>query len=72
MLLITKVVSYFPMIHGNFQVIEFKTVSMIERREPQKKGNAFLKVCLQKLLKTHVEKMSAFWFEQKLLKTKES
>jgi len=35
-----------------------------------KKGDSILKVCLQKLLKTHVEKMSFLGSEQKLLKNK--
>jgi len=36
----------------------------------EEKGESILKVCLQKLLKTHVEKMSLFRNEQKLLKNK--
>jgi len=36
----------------------------------RKKGDSILKVCLQKLLKTHVEKMSFLESEQKLLKNK--
>jgi hypothetical protein len=36
----------------------------------RKKGDSILKVRLQKLLKTHIEKMSLFGSEQKLLKNK--
>jgi hypothetical protein len=36
---------------------------------PPKKGEEKIKDSLQKLLKTHLEKMSAFGSEQKLLKT---
>ncbi len=36
-----------------------------------KKGGLIFEVSLQKLLKTHVEKMSTFWSEQKLLKTEQ-
>jgi hypothetical protein len=40
------------------------------RRVPtSKKGAQKFEVSLQKLLKTHIEKMSAFGSEQKLLKT---
>ena len=36
----------------------------------RKKGDSILKVRLQKLLKTHIEKMSLLGSEQKLLKNK--
>jgi hypothetical protein len=56
----------------SLHVIENERVIFCGRRGAKKKGDANIEVCLQKLLKTHVEKMSVFEAEQKLLKTKES
>jgi len=57
-----------PKFRIGFQVIEIKQVDFLLRRLWAKKGGLNLKVSLQKLLKTHVEKMSTFGPEQKLLK----
>jgi hypothetical protein len=56
----------------SLQAIENEVVIFCDRRSAEKKGDANIEVCLQKLLKTHVEKMSVFESKQKLLKTKES
>ena len=53
----------------DFQLIENKPHKFSLRRLSGKKGGLNLKVCLQKLMKTHIEKMSTFGPEQKLLKT---
>ena len=70
MLMIINALSVMPKFRIGFQVIEIKQVNFSLRRSRGKKGGSILKVCLQKLLKTHVEKMSTFRPEQKLLKTK--
>jgi len=51
------------------QVIEIKQVNFSLPFWREKKRGLNLKVSLQKLLKTHVEKMSASGSEQKLQKT---
>ena len=70
--MIIKGLTRFRMNRHSLQVIENESVIFCDRRGAEKKGDANIEVCLQKLLKTHVEKMSAFESEQKLLKTKES
>ena len=70
MLMIIKALSVMPRFHVGCQVTETKQVNFSLRRSRERKRGLILKVCLQKLLKTHVEKMSTFRPEQKLLKTK--
>ena len=70
MLMINKWVSSFSLIGLNRQVIEIKWVGRSSWNGRGKKGNSILEVCLQKLLKTHVEIMSDFSLVQKLLKRK--
>ena len=70
MLMIIKVLSVMARFWIGFQVIEIKQVNFCLATVARKKGGLNLKVSLQKLLKTNVEKMSAFGPEQKLLKTK--
>ena len=70
-LMIIKVVSGIARESGNRQVYEIKRVSpMSVESLPLKKKGAKIKESLQKLLKTHIEKMSSFGSVQKLLKTK--
>ena len=52
------------------KLLRLNELSFDGRRAARKKRGAKIKDSLQKLLKTHVEKMSAFGSEQKLLKTK--
>ena len=70
MLMIIKTLRVMPNFRTGFQVIEIKQVNFYLRRSREKKRGSNLKVSLQKLLKTHVEKMSTFGSVQKLLKTK--
>jgi hypothetical protein len=56
------------MIPLKFQVTGFKQVSWVALDGAAKKGNLKMKVSLQKLLKTNVERMSASRLVQKLLK----
>ena len=51
------------------QVIEIKQVNFCLGRLREKKWGSILKVSLQKLMKTHIEKMSTFVPVQKLMKT---
>jgi len=67
MLMINKGVSGFYENEASVQVIESKSVKFSGSIRVEKKGDRFLGVCLQKLLKTHVEKMSVFVLVQKLL-----
>ena len=69
MLMIIKALSVNAEVRIGFQVIEIKQVNFCLRRSREKKRGSNLKVSLQKLLKTHVEKMSTFGPVQKLLKT---
>ena len=48
-------------------MIENRTVICLAASEVQKKRDHFLKVCLQKLLKIHIEKMSDSSLLEKLL-----
>ena len=72
MLMIIKALRRYRMNRYFRQVVENAIVIFSGGRGAEKKGYANIEVCLQKLLKTHVEKMSVFESEQKLLKTKES
>jgi hypothetical protein len=58
-------------IRPDFQVIEITQINFSVCRSPGKKRGLNLRVSLQKLLKTHIERMSTFESEQKLLKTKQ-
>jgi hypothetical protein len=49
------------------QPFQNKAVNLVSAVECEKKGDLILKVCLQKLLKTHIEKMSVSEPEQKLM-----
>jgi hypothetical protein len=69
--MIIKALSDIPKTLIDSQVIEIKQVNFSLRGSREKKGGLNLEVSLQKLLKTHVEKMSAFGPEQKLLKTRQ-
>jgi hypothetical protein len=71
MLMIIKALIDLPLFRVESQVIEIKYVNFSMRRSRVKKRGSNLKVSLQKLLKTHVEKMSTFGSVQKLLKTKQ-
>jgi hypothetical protein len=71
MLMIIKAFSVMPRFWKGFQAIEIKQVKFCLQRSRGKKGGLNLKVSLQKLLKTHIEKMSTFEPEQKLLKTQQ-
>lgn len=57
------------MTRENHQVVEIKSFSGAGWRGAGKKGNQFLKVSEQKLLKTNVEKMSFLELPQKFMKT---
>jgi hypothetical protein len=69
--MIIKTLRVMPNFWAGFQVVEIKQVNFYLRRSREKKRGSNLKASLQKLLKTHVEKMSTFGSEQKLLKTKQ-
>ena len=71
MLMIIKALIDLPLFRVDSQVNEIKHVNFSTRRSRVKKRGSNLKLSLQKLLKTHVEKMSTFGPEQKLLKTKQ-
>jgi hypothetical protein len=67
--MIIKAISDMSKFHVGFQVIEIKQVNFSLRWPCEEKGGLNFGVSLQKLLKTHVEKMSTFGPEQMLLKT---
>jgi len=52
------------------QGIEIKQVISSDGRAGRKKRESILRVCLQKLLKTRIEKMSVLGAVQKLMKNK--
>ena len=59
------------MIRANLQTTENKLVAVIALKSCKKRGGAFLGFSVRKLLKTSIEKMSAFCFAKMLMKTNE-
>jgi hypothetical protein len=59
------------MIRANFQTIENKQVVAIALKGGQKKRGSYFGFSVHKLLKTSIEKMSAFCFAKMLMKTNE-
>jgi hypothetical protein len=68
--MIINALSYIPEIPIGLQAAEIKQVNFSPCRAARKKKDQNFEVSLQKLLKTHVEKMSTFESVQKLLITK--
>jgi len=71
MLMIINGLTYILKSCSVYKLLIQSTLSLSFGRRQEKKGNQKMKVCLQKLLKTHGEKMSDFCSEQKLLKNKQ-